>query len=322
MHKEIICRLFPCSTLIVKTRSVRSLVLLGFDKDLFFQEKGFIMNLDLQKPEKIIVLSASLSLLVSMLFLKFSGFSVSSIVNFYNHIIKSIIFSANTDTLAALRLLLGPFVFVATSLVFFTLAMSLMAYHGSKSERKYAGSLSGIAGALISIILFPTIAGVFLALAFLICSFYAVRFSNMYAKELKKWVRFRIGSNTVGKVFLIANIIIALGVFSSVLLQQSQYESSFKQEIKESVRSLALSLPGASTAPPEVLNQRIESTASSLTSSKFFSAYIIWLPISAGFTTWIVLEFLRNLIFANLGGLFTYSLSKVSKKPIKHLATN
>lgn len=270
------------------------------------------MDLNLDRAGKKTVFLTSLSFLISMLFLKFSGFSVSSIVNFYNHIIKSIIFSASTDTFAGLGLLLRPFAFVVMSLAFLTLAISILAYFGS-SGTKSAGNISGVIGALIAIILFPTITGIFLAVSIFACSL-AARFSGMYAKEMKKWVNFRIGSNTAGKTLLIMNIIIALGVFSSILASQAQYEASFRNELKDSVRSLALSLPGASSMPPEVLNERIESTTASLTGSKFFSAYIIWLPVSSAFTAWIILEFLRNLIFANLGGLFTYLMLKSKRR--------
>src|SRR3989344_7678292 len=267
------------------------------------------MRLNLDRAGKKVVLLTSLSFLAFLLFLRFSGFSTASVVNFYNHIIKSVIFSASTDTFNALGMLLRPFAFVVMSLVFLTLAIAILAYFGSRKDVWRAGIISGFIGALFAVVLFPTLAGVFLAIALLSCS-YASRFSGMYAREMKKWVNFRVGSSTAGKTLLIVNIIISLGVFSSILASQAKYESSFKEELKESVRTLALSLPGASSMSPEMLDERVESTTASLTGSKFFGAYITWLPVSAAFTTWIILEFLRNLVFANLGGLFTYLMLK------------
>ena len=272
------------------------------------------MDLELDKKEKVIAVITSLSFLLSLLSLRFSGFSSSRIVNFYNYIINAVIFSANTNTLAALGVLLEPFIPVAMSLVFLTLSISLLAYCGSQDKSRMVGNMSGAAGAVMAVIIFPTIAGAFLSIAILVCGFYAVGLSGMYSKESKKWTRFRTGSNTAGKLLIIANVLIALGIFSSVLAQQSQYEESFRQELKGSVESLALSLPGASSLPREALEQRIESTANALTESEFFSAYIVWLPVSAAFTAWIILEFLRNLVFANLGGLFTYSMLRGSGK--------
>ena len=262
-------------------------------------------HMALNNNEKKAVLLASSSFIVSLLFLKFSGFSVSSIVNFYNHIIKSVIFSASTNTVSAIGLFLGPFVFVFASLVFLALAISFLASFGTQK----AGNISGVAGGIAAIVLFPSIAGAFLAVAIFFCSF-APRFSSMYSREMKKWVMFRTGSNTAGKVLLVFNVLVAAGIFSSVLAYQADYEASFKNEMRESVKTLALSLPGASGMSPEMLNERVEYTTNSLTNSEFFGAYIIWLPVSAAFTAWVVLEFLRNLVLANIAGLFTRLMKK------------
>lgn len=260
---------------------------------------------DISREDKISILYASVSFLFSALLLKASGFSVVAIVNFSNHIIKSIIFSASTDTFVALRLLLSPFLFVLLGLVFFTLSIALLAVRPPGQSGKF----SGIVAALISIALFPSIAGAFLAAAVFLSFLLTPKFS-LLASEAKKWKRFRLGSITAGRVFMIFNLLIAAGVFSSVLINQADYESSFKAEMKESVRAIAMSLPGASAMPAEVLDQKINSTADTLTSSSFFSAYIVWLPVSAALTAWIVLEFLRNIMLANLCGLFTYLMQR------------
>ncbi|KHO47615.1 MAG: hypothetical protein QT00_C0002G0271 [archaeon GW2011_AR5] len=253
----------------------------------------------LNNNEKKAVLLASASFIASLLFLKFSGFSVSSIVNFYNHIIKSVIFSASTDTISAVGLLLNPFVLVFASLVFLALAISVLASFGTQKS----GNISGIIGGIAAVVMFSSIAGIFLAVAVFFCSF-APRFSSMYSREMKKWVKFRTGSNTAGKVLLVFNILIALGIFSSVLAYQADYEASFKNEMRDSVKALALSLPGASGMSSEMLNERVEYTTNSLTNSEFFGAYITWLPVSAAFTAWVILEFLRNLVLTNIAGLF------------------
>lgn len=258
------------------------------------------MNLKLDQSGKRVAFFASISYIICLVFLKFSGFSTASIVNFSNHIIKSMIFSASTGTWGALNLLFTPFLFVLTALVFLTLAISILAYYRSEP----VANASGIAAALAALVLFPTVAGIFLALALFLCS-YASRVSVIYAKEMKKWVGFRLGSNTVGKALMIANVLIAIGVFSSVIVSQSNYENSFREELRSSVSALALSLPGASAMSPEALDERVSATAETLSGSRFFAAYIAWLPISSAFMTWIILEFLRNLVFANLGGLFT-----------------
>lgn len=267
---------------------------------------------NLEGPEKKTFAGTSISFIFFLIFLRLSGFSASTIVNLYNQIIKSVILTANTNTVAALLSVSKPFGLVLLSMIFFVLGLSFLAAYGSRNDGKNVGKLSGIVGAIFALIFFPSLVGIFLAASMFACSVYSTRFSGMYSKELKKWVSFRIGSNTTGKMLMFANVIIAIGLFVTVLSNQAAYEASFKQDLKDSLRSLALSLPGAAALPQDVLNQRIDSAAASITGSKFFSTYIIWLPVTTAFTAWIILEVLRNFILSNISGIFTYIMLKIS----------
>ena len=248
------------------------------------------------------------SFLASLILLRLSGFSSSTIVNLENYVIKSIMLSSS-DTFTALYTFLRPFFLVFLALIFLVLAVSILSYYGCRRDDTMGRNV-GIISMIFTLVLFPAVAGIFLAVAVFFCSFYSTKLSSAYSKELKKWVAFRIGSNTVGKVLFIFNILIVIGVFLSVLASQNVYATSFRQDITETMRSVAVALPGASAIPSEVLNERIETAVQT---SPIFASYITWLPVTSALTTWIVLEFLRNVVLANIGGLFTYLMLRRSK---------
>jgi hypothetical protein len=59
------------------------------------------------------------------------------------------------------------------------------------------------------------------------------------------------------------------------------------------------------------LKEKIET---SVDESPIFNAYIRWLPAISAFTIWVLLEFLRGLIFSNIGGAFTTGLLRFLRK--------
>src|SRR3989338_684071 len=254
-----------------------------------------------ENKEKLVFSFSFTSFLASLILLRLSGFSSSTIVNLENYVIKSIMLSSS-DTFTALYTFLRPFFLVFFALIFLVLAVSILSYYGCRRDDT-VGRNVGIISMIFTLVLF-------LAVAIFFCSFYSTKLSSAYSKELKKWVAFRIGSNTVGKVLFVTNILIVIGVFLSVLLSQQAYAASFRQDITATMKSIAVALPGASGIHSEVLNGRIDEAVQT---SPIFASYITWLPVTSALTTWIVLEFLRNVVLANIGGLFTYLMLRRSK---------
>ena len=265
-----------------------------------------------KNTEKSVTVAAVMSFLISFLLVRFGGFSVSVVVNLQNHIVKSMIIdTAGMGTIGSISAVSGHFIPLFVSMIFFTLSISILAYYGYNNSNKTVGRSVGVISAIFAIVLFPSVSGVFFALAVMVCSVYSQQFANTYGKELKRWVFFRTGSNTAGKMMLLANIIVSLGVFFAVLYQQPVYETSFRQELTDSMMSIALYMPGASSIPLDTLNQRIESV---IASSPLFTGYIRWLPVTTAFSVFVLLELLRNIILANLSGLFTYVMLRTSNK--------
>ncbi len=257
----------------------------------------------MDKTEKIVFSVSFLSFLTSLLLVRLSGFSSSSIVNLENYIVRNLILQTSANTFAALYAFLSPFNMVFLALVFFVFGISVLSYYGYKKNDSELGKLLGIVSAVFSLLLFPTIMGAFIAVSIIFTCIYSPKLSNTYSKELKKWVFFRTGSNTAGRTLFIVNIVIVAGVFVAVLVNQQAYAASFRQDITESMKSIALTLPGASAIPSQLLDERL---TSAVQTSPMINSYIVWLPVTTAFTTWVVLEFLRNILLANIGGIFTY----------------
>lgn len=268
------------------------------------------MQNKLSHKDRAVIIGTFASFLVSFLVLRLSSFSASTMVNSQNYIVKTMILSTTgMTTLAAIYTALQPFTYVFISLVFFVLAISILSFYGCKNDNKKVGILAGLLSAAFAVIIFETLWGAFLAIAVFLCCYYSPQFSNTYSKELKRWVFFRTGSNTTGKVMFMANIVISLGLFFTVLQSQAVYEVAFRQDLTDSMRSVVMSTPGASLLPQDTLNQKIDSAISS---SPLFQSYIRWLPVMTAFGAWVVLEFLRNVILANLSGVFTFIMLKKS----------
>jgi len=261
--------------------------------------------MNIERRETTTIAGSLVAFAIFAILLKINGLSASGAANIQSTIMKTMLLPS-ADTFSAVSVVLSPFLAALLALVFLVLALSFLASYGYKNEDRRVGAATGIIGALVSVLIFPTIAGVFLAVAFFVSCIFIISLSNTYAKELKKWVFFRTGSNSIGKVLLIFNILIALGIFFSVLSDVSSYQQTFRDELKSSMALAIPNVPGAQ----DLLDRQVDSALS----SPFFSAYFRWLPVVSALGVWVLLEFLRNLVLSNIGGIFTSVLIRMRKK--------
>lgn len=275
--------------------------------------------------EKTTLFGAIISLALFALVLYFSRFSVGSIVDLQNHILKTILLqTGETNTIGAIVMLLKPFTWVFVSLVFFVLGFAFLNSYGFFSTEKRIGFICGITGAILTLVLLNvSIASIFLAVALIIGSVYIIPLSNTYAKELKKWVLFRTGSHSISKILLITNILIATGIFLAIFSNLPVYEDSFKEDITESMTTVALaSIPKTQvflsdqSRMQELEDQVREQVEKSVDESPIFNSYIRWLPATSAFTIWVLLEFLRGLILSNIGGAFSSGITRFLKRKV------
>ncbi len=259
---------------------------------------------------KISVLVSLITYVIFLFIARFSGISIDFIINIQNYFIKSAITgSAGQGTISSLAYVLSPFAAVFISIVFLAISFASMASYGYYDDNKSAGILAGIVGAALTLVAFPTLTGIFIAISICIAFIYMVPLSNTYGKELKKWPRFRVGSNAVRKAFLIFNVIVAVGIFFVVLSNISVYQSNFRGDITNTMTEITLQSlpPEAAALGTDTIKQRI---ASSIDNSSVLNGYIKWLPVTSAFEFLIIMEFLTGLIFSNIAGLASSALIK------------
>jgi len=273
--------------------------------------------------ETITLLGGVISFALFAIVLYLSRFSVNSIVDLQNHILKTILLqTGEVNTIGAIVALLQPFTLVFVALLFLVLGFAFLSSHGFFSTDKKIGFISGIIGAILILVLLNlSIASLFIAAALIIGSLYIIPLSNTYGKELKKWILFRTGSHSISKVLLITNILIAVAIFLAIFSNLPAYETNFKDDITESMTTVAMASIPRSQAflfdesqvqqlEDEVRNQ----VESSVNESSIFNSYIRWLPATSAFTIWVLLEFLRGLILSNIGGAFTSGILRFLRR--------
>ncbi len=264
------------------------------------------MHVKLKRTDMIFGAAAFASFLVSFLLIKFSGFSSSSIINIQSYFLRAILTqTTGTGTLDAIGLVFQPFLLLFVAIIFYVLGLSVLAAHGYYSD-DIAGKFTGIPSAIAALVLFQSMWGAFLAASVLVSCIFSGSLANAYKKELKRWVTFRVGSHTIGKMFLLLAIFMSVGIFAVVMSQQASYSSLFKKELVDITKSIALSVPGAEIIPEDILNSQIEQLVQA---SPIFESYVRWMPVMTALAVWFTLQFLA--LFATLlGGAFTYAIIK------------
>jgi hypothetical protein len=261
--------------------------------------------------EKFALAGAVISFLFSAVFIKLSGFSVASLVNYLGTIIRQgFVGTAGLNTFGAVHSLAAYLFFVITGLVFLVLAYSFASAYGYYEERKKTGLLLSLVGGIIFFFMIGfTLASAGLALGVFISCFVIMPLANTYGHELRRWIHFRVGSNTISRSLFILNIVIALAVFFSVLFSLASYQIAFRDDLKSAITdSVKSSIPtGIISVDASAVDSMISGQVDASLSSPIFTAYFRWLPVISAFSVWAVLEFLR-LFLPYLAGAFTAAI--------------
>jgi hypothetical protein len=268
--------------------------------------------------EKITIAGALLSFVISAAFIKFSGFSVASLVNLIATLMKMAIIgpaSGTTDTMGMIYFIGGYFLNAFIAVLFLVLAFAFLASHGFYENHKKLGiALAALGGLIFFLFMGFTLASLLVSLAVLVSSYLIIPLASNYSKELKSWIHFRVGSNSIGRAHFAFNLVVTLAVFVAVLSNQAFYSASFTSEIKD---SMALVIRGSMPAgvDPAAANALIEARLNEFISSPLISAYVKWLPVVAAFCVWALLEILR-LFMPFIAGAFTSVIIKLENKCI------
>jgi hypothetical protein len=242
--------------------------------------------------------------------------------------------NANVDALVGLQfdmirsmfmqetLSLNVLWYLVLSTVFLTLGYVFLCISGVSSPDFRPGLIVGTIASAVFLIMFNfSMVSLFLSAGMLITCAYIMPLSNTYFLEFKRWKLFRVGSNSIGKVLMILNVLVAVGSFVYLSGQNTQYGEAFKQQLSDTLKQISLQqaisnidkqypflTPDQKQEIIDLRTQQIE--AQDLTELGFLDTYITWLPLTTAATIWFVLEFLRTFVLSNLAGLFSWLLLK------------
>ena len=274
------------------------------------------------ETEKIILICSLMCVIIFLLFLRFSGLNIEFAVNIQNYFLKTALLqTSGMSIFSSIAILSSVFIVFFAGFVFLMIGLGILCAYSFENEKiKHSlGLLTGLISGLFALFLFNfSIISFFLALAIIITCYYTISFADTYRKELKKWIYFRTGSKTANRILFIFNIIIATGVFFSVLSGNAVYQQDFQKGISDSMKEISIGSMNLENMSPEyqtMMKQEINKSVSyMLKNSPIIESYIRWLPVSTAFGVWIGLEFLRFMLLSNIAGLFTTFFIRIRKK--------
>lgn len=192
------------------------------------------MESDLLKKEAPVAAAVSLIILIGFYFLYISGMSLDYIVGLNAQIPQKMIVSQSSFSASGFLFdTLGPVIVSLLAFAIFSFSLAILTVKPLGKSRYFL-----ILPILLSGFLFNfSILFLFFALGLFISCLYVIPLGETYFQELKKWKHFRVGSNSVGKAFLILFLFIFLGSFIALSTNES-YKNSFYKDMKGSISVL------------------------------------------------------------------------------------
>lgn len=214
--------------------------------------------------------------------------------------------------------------FIPIILAFCVLVFYSLHYGEDKNFCMAVCLVSSLSGSLVSGF---SVTSLFLISAMVVCGFVLPPLAIIYLKELKKWKKYRIGSRTVGKCFLLINVFLFFAVFANVYINLEDYNAAYRQEAQELVLNLLPKIgegeipqiEGMELLPPEQqeqmrqeysnltqsqkeeMDQRVNEMFQSGNISSMINISLLFAPLMV----FAILEVARLLVFSPLAGLVT-----------------
>jgi len=197
----------------------------------------------------------------------------------------------------------------------------------------------------------------FFGLGLFVSSLYIIPLGETYKLELKKWKKFRVGSNAISKALFVLFLFVFFGSLISFSVNDSYRQLFFNTSVSSitNIINAEMSNYGQNSegnATNEIINQAIEDQMKKIRSlypnlteeqylqmkdemrkkmkeinssenigtnlnmtslvsqriknSLIFNAILIWFPLIMSFTIWVFLEFLTEILFSPVSGIFSY----------------
>lgn len=283
------------------------------------------------------VIGTLVSVLITISFIFFKSFSVSTKsvitfpVTFFSDFVS--ISSSSGPAEAILSSIINSLNFIIP-LIPITIALSVLVFYAVNfGEDRKLGLISCLIPSVIGIaIVGPSVTSLLFSIGLVVCGVLSTSLAVMYLEELKKWKKYRIGSRTVSKCFLLINLILFVALLINVFYEIDYYNGIYKEETKEFVWDMLSNItlgdmPGelevmtpegqemvkeqyvnTTEIQREMINTEIEGLFESDTVSVAINFSIFTMP----FMVFAILELLRTVVLSPLAGLITkISLSEI-----------
>lgn len=290
-----------------------------------------------EKTKRRIVIGTLVSILITISFIFFKSLSISTKsvisfpVTFFSDFVS--ISSSSGPAEAILSSIINPLNFIIPFIPI-TIALSVLVFYAVNfGEDRKLGLVSCLIPSIIGIaIVGPSVTSLFFSIGLVACGMLSTPLTVMYLEELKKWKKYRIGSRTVSKCFLLINLILFVALLINVFYEIDYYNGIYKEETKEFVWDMLSdvsldNMPGElEILPPEgqemVKEQYVNTTETQkemintgiggLLESDTVSVAINFSIFTMPFMIFGILELLRTVVLSPLAGLITkISLSEI-----------
>ncbi len=287
---------------------------------------------------------------IGFFILYFSKLSLSYITVFQSRLVELFILKIqNLSITDFLLTYFEPFFIFLFAIIFFSCGLAFLSVNKLGDLRYFLILIFLPFGFLFNF----SILFIFFCLGLYIVSVYVIPLGETYERELKKWKHFRVGSHAVSKALFILFLLVFAGSFVTYSLDNSYQKSFMNtttsslgniissevnniQEgdvkddiIQKRMKEVREQYPNLTEEQYSEIEKKLRNSINStfstedinmsgvveanIENSLIVESLYTWFPIFMSFGIWVVLEFLRSILFAPISGIFSYIFFKVGK---------
>jgi len=282
-----------------------------------------------------------------------SNISLNSITTLQANFIELLILNARNSAFEAFISIFSGILIAISGLIIFCIGLSFLAVKKLDKLKYFLLIPILCSGFLFNF----SILYLFFGMGLFVSSMYIIPLGETYKMELKKWKKFRVGSNAISKALFVLFLFVFLGSLISFSVNDSYRQLFFNTSVSSITNIINAEMSNydknsEGNATNEIINQAIEDQMKKIRSqypnlteeqyfqmkeeirkkmkeinssenigtnlnmtslvsqriknSLIFNAILIWFPLIMSFTIWVFLEFLTEILFSPVSGIFSY----------------
>jgi len=282
-----------------------------------------------------------------------SNISLNSITTLQANFIELLIPNARNSAFEAFISIFSGILIAISGLIIFCIGLSFLAVKKLDKLKYFLLIPILCSGFLFNF----SILYLFFGMGLFVSSVYIIPLGETYKMELKKWKKFRVGSNAISKALFVLFLFVFLGSLISFSVNDSYRQLFFNTSVSSITNIINAEMSNydknsEGNATNEIINQAIEDQMKKIRSqypnlteeqyfqmkeeirkkmkeinssenigtnlnmtslvsqriknSLIFNAILIWFPLIMSFTIWVFLEFLTEILFSPVSGIFSY----------------